>query len=118
MQKYRQPTKAIITDAGYASRYLPIAKTIPKAMLPLGNRPPIWVTIGNLLETDEYPIGRLQPDGRVENLYKTDFTKEQILINLNENHFKQSIPIPNFIIFLSGFSFVYFATFFAIVEKR
>ena len=35
----RKPTKAIITDAGYASRYLPIAKTIPKAMLPLGNRP-------------------------------------------------------------------------------
>lgn len=35
----RKPTKAIITDAGYASRYLPIAKTIPKAMLPFGNRP-------------------------------------------------------------------------------
>jgi UTP--glucose-1-phosphate uridylyltransferase len=35
----RKPTKAIITDAGFASRYLPIAKTIPKAMLPLGNRP-------------------------------------------------------------------------------
>lgn len=31
--------KAIITDAGFASRYLPISKTIPKAMLPLGNRP-------------------------------------------------------------------------------
>ena len=30
--------------------------------------------------------------------YKTYFTKEQILMNLNENHFKQSIPIPNFII--------------------
>ena len=30
--------------------------------------------------------------------YKTDFTKEQILINLNKNHFKQSMPIPNFII--------------------
>ncbi len=37
--KYRQPTKAIITDAGFASRFLPITKTIPKAMLPLGNRP-------------------------------------------------------------------------------
>lgn len=36
---YRRPTKAIITDAGFASRYLPIAKTIPKAMLPIGNRP-------------------------------------------------------------------------------
>ena len=30
--------------------------------------------------------------------YKTGFTKEQILMNLNENYFKQSMPIPNFII--------------------
>lgn len=37
--QYRQPTKAIVTDAGFASRFLPITKTIPKAMLPLGNRP-------------------------------------------------------------------------------
>lgn len=37
--KYRKPTKAIITDAGFASRFLPLTKTIPKAMLPLGNRP-------------------------------------------------------------------------------
>lgn len=35
----KKPTKAIITDAGFASRYLPITKTIPKAMLPIGNRP-------------------------------------------------------------------------------
>ena len=41
----RTPTKAIITDAGYASRYLPIAKTIPKAMLPLGNRPIIQLAV-------------------------------------------------------------------------
>lgn len=31
--------KAVITDAGFASRYLPITKTVPKGMLPLGNRP-------------------------------------------------------------------------------
>ena len=31
--------KAVITDAGFASRYLPITKTVPKAMLPLGNKP-------------------------------------------------------------------------------
>lgn len=37
--KYRLPTKAIITDAGCASRFLPLTKTIPKAMLPLGNKP-------------------------------------------------------------------------------
>lgn len=35
----KRPTKAIVTDAGFASRYLPITKTIPKAMLPIGNRP-------------------------------------------------------------------------------
>ncbi len=37
--KYRTPTKAIITDAGCASRYLPITKTVPKAMLPIGAKP-------------------------------------------------------------------------------
>ena len=31
--------KAIITDAGFASRYLPITKTIPKAMIPIGPKP-------------------------------------------------------------------------------
>lgn len=35
----KRPTKAIVTDAGFASRYLPITKTIPKGMLPLGNKP-------------------------------------------------------------------------------
>ena len=30
--------------------------------------------------------------------YKTDFTKEQILMNLNENYFWKNIPTPNFII--------------------
>ncbi|MBI5151065.1 MAG: NTP transferase domain-containing protein [Candidatus Pacebacteria bacterium] len=37
--------KAIITDAGFASRYLPITKTVPKAMLPLGNRPIIQFVV-------------------------------------------------------------------------
>lgn len=46
----RRPTKAIITDAGYASRYLPIAKTIPKAMLPLGNRPIIQLAVEECVE--------------------------------------------------------------------
>lgn len=36
---YRLPTKAVITDAGCASRYLPITKTVPKGMLPIGAKP-------------------------------------------------------------------------------
>jgi len=47
---YRKPTKAIITDAGFASRFLPITKTIPKGMLPIGNRPAIQLVIEECLE--------------------------------------------------------------------
>lgn len=38
-EEQKRVKKAIITDAGFASRYLPITKTVPKGMLPLGNRP-------------------------------------------------------------------------------
>lgn len=47
---YKAPTKAIITDAGFASRYLPITKTIPKAMLPLGNRPIMQLVVEECVE--------------------------------------------------------------------
>ena len=47
---YRKPTKAIVTDAGFASRFLPITKTIPKAMLPIGNRPVIELIVEECVE--------------------------------------------------------------------
>lgn len=46
----QRPTKAIITDAGYASRYLPITKTIPKAMLPFGNKPIMQLVVEECAE--------------------------------------------------------------------
>lgn len=42
--------KAIITDAGFASRYLPLTKTIPKAMLPMGNRPIMQLIVEECVE--------------------------------------------------------------------
>jgi len=48
--KYKTPTKAIITDAGFASRYLPITKTIPKAMLPISNRPIMQLVVEECVE--------------------------------------------------------------------
>lgn len=42
---YKTPRKAIITDAGFASRYLPITKTIPKGMLPIGNKPVMQLVV-------------------------------------------------------------------------
>lgn len=48
--KYRTPTKAIITDAGCASRYLPITKTIPKSMLPIGAKPIMQLVVEECAE--------------------------------------------------------------------
>lgn len=48
--KYRKPTKAIITDAGCASRYLPITKTVPKAMLPIGAKPIMQLVVEECVE--------------------------------------------------------------------
>ncbi|MGF2565632.1 sugar phosphate nucleotidyltransferase, partial [Ralstonia pseudosolanacearum] len=42
---YKTPRKAIITDAGFASRYLPITKTIPKGMMPIGNKPVMQLVV-------------------------------------------------------------------------
>lgn len=47
---YRTPTKAIITDAGFASRYLPITKTVPKAMLPIGAKPIMQLVVEECAE--------------------------------------------------------------------
>lgn len=42
--------KAIITDAGFASRYLPITKTVPKGMLPMGNKPVMQLVVEECVE--------------------------------------------------------------------
>ncbi|MDR0957574.1 MAG: NTP transferase domain-containing protein [Candidatus Nomurabacteria bacterium] len=50
MTKYKIPTKAIITDAGFASRFLPITKTIPKAMIPMGAKPVMQLMVEECVE--------------------------------------------------------------------
>ena len=42
--------KAIVTDAGFASRYLPITKTIPKAMIPIGAKPVMQLCVEECAE--------------------------------------------------------------------
>jgi UTP--glucose-1-phosphate uridylyltransferase len=50
MTETKKVRKAIITDAGFASRYLPITKTVPKAMLPFGNRPIMQLMVEECVE--------------------------------------------------------------------
>ncbi len=63
--KYRTPTKAIITDAGFASRYLPITKTVPKAMLPIGAKPIMQLIVEECVAAGiEEMIIVATPDGK------------------------------------------------------
>jgi len=50
VSEQKKVRKAIITDAGFASRYLPITKTMPKAMLPFGNRPIMQLMVEECVE--------------------------------------------------------------------
>lgn len=50
MSDQKRVRKAVITDAGFASRYLPITKTVPKAMLPFGNRPIMQLVVEECVE--------------------------------------------------------------------
>jgi UTP--glucose-1-phosphate uridylyltransferase len=47
MQKVR---KAVLTDAGYATRFLPITKTIPKSMLPILDKPIIHYIVEECMQ--------------------------------------------------------------------
>jgi len=65
MPENKRVRKAIITDAGFASRYLPITKTVPKAMLPLGNRPIMQFIVEECAEAGiEEIIIVATPEGR------------------------------------------------------
>lgn len=68
----KRVTKAIITDAGFASRYLPITKTMPKAMLPLGNKPIMQYIVEECVEAGiEEIIIVATPEGKP--IYKDYF---------------------------------------------
>ena len=73
--KYQLPKKAIITDAGFASRYLPITKTIPKAMLPMGAKPIMQLCVEECIAAGiEEIIIVATPAGRP--IYESYFHKE------------------------------------------
>lgn len=43
-------TKAVITCGGYATRFLPISKVVPKELLPIGGKPVIHYIVAELVE--------------------------------------------------------------------
>ncbi len=98
---YKKPTKAIITDAGSASRYLPITKTIPKAMLPLGNRPIMQFVVEECVEAGISQIIIVAtPEGKAiyEDYFNNSATKikKQLHIQGKDDRYKPIEQILNF----------------------
>ena len=66
--------KAIITDAGFASRYLPITKTIPKAMVPIGAKPAMQLCVEECVAAGiEEIIIVATPDTMARDIYDNYF---------------------------------------------
>ena len=98
---YKAPKKAVITDAGFASRFLPITKTIPKGMLPIGNRPVIQLVIEECLSAGiEEIILVVTPEGK--NIYEDYFNnpaekaKAQLYSQGKQDRFASVEKVLNF----------------------
>ena len=98
---YQTPKTAVITDAGFASRFLPITKTIPKGMLPIGNRPVIQLVIEECLTAGiEEIILVVTPEGK--NIYEDYFNnpaekaKAQLYSQGKQDRFASVEKVLNF----------------------
>lgn len=99
--KYRSPTKAIITDAGFASRYLPITKTIPKAMLPIGAKPIMQLVVEECVEAGiEEIIVVATPEGKpiYEDYFNNAITKikKQLYSQGKDDRYEAVAKVLNF----------------------
>lgn len=68
-------TKAVITAGGYATRFLPITKAVPKEMLPLGDKPVI-----------HYILQELQSAGITDVLLLIGRGRESLMNYLDKNY--------------------------------
>lgn len=71
---YKKPTKAIITDAGFASRFLPLTKTVPKAMIPIAAKPVMQLCVEECIKAEiEEIIIVATPNSKSKEIYEDYF---------------------------------------------
>ena len=73
-------TTAIITDGGIANRYMPYTKTIPKGMLPIGNKPVMHFVIEECMKVRMQRIF-IVTDEKGRRLYSDYFQNELSIAN-------------------------------------
>jgi UTP--glucose-1-phosphate uridylyltransferase len=98
--------KAVITCGGYATRFLPITKAIPKEMLPIGNRPVIHYILDELSQAGITEVLLLIGRGReiLQNYLDKNYEVDDFLEKTgnktetnffdNLNIFYRRVPMP------------------------
>ena len=85
----QQVKKAIVPVAGYGSRFLPYTKAIPKAMLPIINRPAIEVIIQEIVDSGIEEIYLIV--GQNKDIIESHFSKNAKIESLLEGKGKYEL---------------------------
>lgn len=88
--------KAIIPAAGYGTRMLPITKTIPKEMLPVGNKPVIQYIVEGLVSAGVTEIAMITSQGKMplEYYFDKNYELEEQLKRKNKIDLLDQINAP------------------------
>ena len=88
--------KAIIPAAGYGTRMLPITKTIPKEMLPVGNKPVIQYIVEWLVSAGVTEIAMITSQGKMplEYYFDKNYELEEQLKRKNKINLLDQINAP------------------------
>jgi len=86
-------TKAIILAAGLGTRMLPITKSIPKALLPVGKKPVIQYLVEEVVNSgiDQIILVTRGKEKIVENYFKPSTELEKFLIKAKKNKLAKTI---------------------------
>ena len=89
-------TKAIITCGGYATRFLPISRSIPKEMLPIGNKPVIHYIMEELRKAGVRDVLMLIGRGRevMQNYFDANPELNLDALFDDMNIYYRRVPMP------------------------
>ncbi len=99
-------TKAVITAAGYGTRFLPITKGVGKEMLPIIDKPIILYLVEEAVKsgiTDIY-ICALKDKKEIEQFFKKDPKYEEYLRSLGKDDLADSV---HYVTHLANIKFIY-----------
>ncbi len=93
VKKHKKITKAVITAAGYGTRFLPATKNIPKELLPIINKPTISYVVDQCIEAGIKDIIIVTRFGNhaVEDYFDSEPALEKYLIDKGKQELTKEI---------------------------